>query len=529
MKQLLTLVILLATTLAASAQQQPRPRNSHEDALRKLNLAQIAISSLYVDTVDNDHLVEDAIKGMISNLDPHSSYTNADETRRMNEPLQGNFEGIGVQFNMIEDTLVVIQPVKNGPSEAAGIMSGDRIITVNDTTIAGVKMDRTEIMKRLRGPKGTQVHIGIVRRGVAKVMPFTIKRDKIPVVSLDAAYMLTPTIGLIRFDNFGATTHEEFTAALARLKDLGMQHLVLDLQSNGGGYLGAAIEIANEFLPADSLIVYTQGRSQPYAEYRARGGGRFPQGRLVVLVDEYSASASEIVAGAVQDQDRGHIVGRRTFGKGLVQRPVDLPDGSMIRLTVAHYFTPAGRNIQKPYTKGSREDYDRDLINRFNHGELTNADSIHFADSLRHTTLVKGRTVYGGGGIMPDHFIPLDTTRQTPYYRALNRSNIVGNNILRFCDDNRRRILAAYPTFARYKAEYQVPQTLIDSIISDGRRDSIAPPSEPEYTKTITRLRTFLKALIARNIWDTSEYFELMYADDPTVQKAIEIINKEEE
>ena len=388
-----------------SAQAQFKINNGDDSPLRKLNIAEISISNLYVDDVDEKKLVEDAIRGMLSKLDPHSSYMTPKEVKDANEPLSGNFEGIGVQFNMIEDTLLVIQPVTNGPSEKVGIIAGDRIVSVNDSAIAGVKMSKEEIMKRLRGPKGTKVKLGVIRQGIKDRLTFTVVRDKIPVKSVDAVYMIRPQIGYIRIGNFGATTHQEFMEGLKTLRDQGMQHLILDLQENGGGYLKAAVDIANEFLQRGDLIVYTEGRKVPRTEYKADGGGVMQQGKVVVLVDSYTASAAEIVTGAIQDQDRGIVVGRRTFGKGLVQRPLDMPDGSMIRLTIAHYYTPSGRCIQKPYKKGENRDYAMDVINRLKSGELTNPDSINFADSLKYETLRQHRTVYGGGGIMPDERI----------------------------------------------------------------------------------------------------------------------------
>jgi len=348
MRKLISLLILLCAAFApeAAMAQQTDPR---EMAVRKLLQSTIMINQMYVDTVNIDRQVEDAITGMLSKLDPHSAYSNAKDTKKLNEPLQGNFEGIGVQFNMLEDTLVVIQPVAKGPSEKVGILAGDRIVSVNDTAIAGVKMSREDIMSRLRGPKGTKVNLGVVRRGIKDVLTFTVKRDKIPVNSLDAAFMIEPGIGLVRFSNFAATTRNEVVEAIRKLQAQGMKDLILDLQGNGGGYLQAAAEVASEFLPKGDMIVFTKGRGgMNMGEFRSTGGGLFTEGRIVVLVDEYSASAAEILAGAIQDHDRGTIVGRRTFGKGLVQRPIELEDGSMIRLTIARYYTPSGRCIQKP-------------------------------------------------------------------------------------------------------------------------------------------------------------------------------------
>ena len=400
-KKILCAAILSLHLLSASAQM--RINLGGDSPLRKLQMAELAITNLYVDSVDEQKLVEDGIRGMLEKLDPHSSYSTPKEVKQMNEPLQGSFEGIGVQFNMAEDTLLVIQPVSNGPSERAGIVAGDRIVYVNDTTIAGVKMSREEIMRRLRGPKGSKVRLGIVRRAISDTLRFTIVRDKIPVHSIDATYMIRPQVGYIRIGNFGATTHDEFVfgatthdefvESMKKLLAQGMQTLILDLQENGGGYMHAAVEIANEFLQEDDLIVYTKGRSTNSVEYRARGGGLFTEGKVIILVDSYTASAAEIVSGAVQDHDRGIIVGRRTFGKGLVQRPIDLPDGSMIRLTIAHYYTPSGRCIQKPYEKGNMKDYADDMLHRLKSGELMSADSVHFADSLKCYTLKEHRVV----------------------------------------------------------------------------------------------------------------------------------------
>jgi carboxyl-terminal processing protease len=350
--------------------------------------------------------VEDAIVGMLEKLDPHSEYSNPEETKSLNEPLEGNFDGIGIQFNMLTDTLYIVQVISGGPSEKIGLRAGDRIILVNDTLIAGVKMKNTDIMKRLRGPKGTEVKVSVKRSHLAELLEFRIIRGKIPVHSMDAAYMADKTTGYIRLNRFSASSMEEIRGALEKLKKAGMSNLILDLQGNGGGYLYVANELADEFLGKDKLVVYTQGHRQPRENALSTERGTFESGRLVIMVDEYSASASEIVSGAVQDWDRGVILGRRTFGKGLVQKPIPLPDGSMIRLTIARYYTPSGRNIQKPYVGGDEKAYNRDLIDRYNRGELMSADSIHFPDSLKFNTLVSKRTVYGGGGIMPDVFIP---------------------------------------------------------------------------------------------------------------------------
>lgn len=488
---------------------------------RKLQLAEFAIANLYVDDVDEDKLVEDAIINMLEELDPHSTYSDAEEVKKLNEPLVGNFDGIGVQFNMATDTLFIIQPVSGGPSEKVGILAGDRIIEVNDTVIAGVKMSTEEIMRRLRGHKGTKVNLKIMRRGVSGLLPFTVKRDKIPVYSLDASYMMNKTTGYIRISRFAATTAEEFEKALHDLQKKGMRNLILDLQGNGGGYLNAAIEIANHMLQKGELIVYTEGKRNPRTEFNARGNGDFRDGKLVVLVDEFSASASEIVTGAIQDWDRGTVVGRRTFGKGLVQRPIDLPDGSMIRLTVARYYTPSGRCIQKPYE--SIEQYNKDLIERYNRGEMLSADSIHFPDSLKAKTLKLGRTVYGGGGIMPDYFVPIDTTYYTDYYLALRDKGAIVQENLKLIDAHRSEWKEKYKTFERFNKRFEVSDEMLEDLISLGKTLG-AEFKEDEYKTALPLIKIQLKALIARDLWDMNEYFQVINSINKTVQKGLELI-----
>ena len=493
-----------------------------KSSLRKLQLAEMAISRLYVDTVNEESLVENGIRGMLEKLDPHSSYTTARETKAMNESLNGSFEGIGVQFNMQEDTLIVIQTVTNGPSEKVGIQAGDRIIAVNDTAIAGVKMSKEEIMKRLRGPKGTKVRLTIIRRGIGERLTFLVTRAKIPVKTLDAWYMISPGIGYIRIGSFGATTYDEFMKAVNDLRAKGMNDLVLDLEDNGGGYLQAAVQVANEFLQRGDLIVYTEGRRFPRQDYKAQGNGKLRSGNVTVLVNEFTASAAEIVTGALQDQDRALVVGRRSFGKGLVQRPIDFPDGSMMRLTIAHYYTPSGRCIQKFYKKGDRKDYEMELDQRYKHGELYSADSIHFADSLKFYTLRRHRIVYGGGGIMPDVFVPLDTTLITPYHRKLAAKGIVISANLRYVDNNRKQLKKRYPDFQSFLNGFEVPRALIDEIVAEGKKQKVEPKDEAEMKQTLPYLRTQLKALIARDLWDMSEYFQIINIQNPILQKALE-------
>ena len=536
MKRILFSVLALVCSMSAmmgqgfsnvpSGDDAGRQQNELESAINKLARSTLMINAFYVDSVDTRKLVEDAINGMLSKLDPHSAYTNAKETKKFTEPLEGSFEGIGVQFNMLDDTLLVIQPVPKGPSERVGILAGDRIVSVADTAIAGVKMSREEIMSRLRGPKGSIAHLGVVRRGIKDTLTFDVKRDKIPVNSVDAAYMVTSTIGLIRFNNFAQTTHDEIVAAIKKLKGLGMKDLILDLQQNSGGYLQAAADIGSEFLEKGDMIVYTRGRSVPNQEFRSKGGGLFTEGKIACLVDEYSASAAEILSGAIQDQDRGIVIGRRTFGKGLVQRPVELGDGSMMRLTIARYYTPSGRCIQKPYEKGDRQNYAKDVINRYNNGELTNEDSIHFPDSLRYQTIRKKRPVYGGGGIMPDYFVPLDTTKYSKCYRELSAKSLVINANLKYMDKNRKKLTKQYPTFEKFKEQYQVPQDVIDDIFAEGEKQKIVPKDDADKAKATENMRLILKALVARDLWDMSEYFCIIYENDEVVSKAVEMLSE---
>ena len=410
-----------------------------------------------------------------------------------------------------------------GPSEKVGILAGDRIVSVNDTAIAGVKMSREEIMRRLRGPRDTKVKLGVVRNGIKDRLEFIVTRDKIPVSTVDAAFMVTPTVGLIRLSSFGSTSHDEVKKAIKDLQDQGMKDLILDLQQNGGGYMDAATGIASEFLPKNDLIVYTKGLRTPYKEFRAQGPGLFREGRIIVLVDEYSASASEIVTGAIQDQDRGLVVGRRTFGKGLVQKPFVLPDGSMIRLTVARYYTPSGRCIQKPYTMGDKMKYNMDVIERYNHGELTNADSIHFPDSLKYKTLRKAvpsmeRRYHAGlfhtVGYGTLHQIPSRTDGQRCHRQR--RPQVI--------DKYRKKIRRGYASFDKFKTGFETPQELIDLVLAEGEKAGVKPKDEEELQKTLPELKLQMKALIARDIWDMSEYFAVMYEENPFVKKALELL-----
>ncbi len=505
-------------------------------SLYKLLAAENEIAKHYIDEVDEKKLVEHAIRGMLEKLDPHSTYLTPEEVKKTNESLQGNFEGIGVQFQMMEDTLLVIQPVSNGPSEKVGILAGDRIVAVNDSTIAGVKMTTDEIMSRLKGPKGTVVNLTIVRRGVDDPMKFKVVRDKIPVLSLDAAYMLQPSIGYIRLNQFGAETSEEFQRALKELKKEGMDDLVLDLQGNGGGYLNAAIDIANQFLSQNKLIVYTEGRAYPRREYAAKKAGLFRKGRLVILIDEYSASASEIVAGAVQDWDRGVLVGRRTFGKGLVQRAILLPDYSMMRLTIAKYYTPTGRSIQKPYQSmtlnPSLQDsvstsYNREIYERYQNGEMIHRDSIDLNDSLRFETINLKRPVYGGGGIIPDCFVPIDTTQTTKLHRELILKGLLFQTGIKYVEANRNQLKKQYSNFEIFKREFNVDEGML-SLLETLCKEQGVKENESELKTSLPMIEVQLKALVARDLWGLNEYFQIINTLNNSVLKAIDILENED-
>ncbi|MDH6311564.1 carboxyl-terminal processing protease [Parabacteroides sp. PFB2-10] len=520
MKRIVCMCLLGAIAFSALAQNQ----NNME--ARKLQMALYAISNLYVDPADEKKLVEDAIIGMLEKLDPHSNYMDPEETKEMTEPLQGNFDGIGIQFNMLTDTLYVIQVIPGGPSEKVGLMAGDRIIMVNDTLVAGVKMKTNDIMKRLRGKKGTEVTVDVQRGKSSELIKFHIIRDKIPVYSLDAAYMVDKTTGYIKLNRFALSSMEEYQEAFAKLQKKGMKDLILDLQGNGGGYLNVAIDLADEYLDKGKLIVYTEGNQQPREEGKATPRGDFEQGKLVVLVDEGSASASEIVAGAIQDWDRGVIVGRRTFGKGLVQKPIPLPDGSMIRLTVSRYFTPAGRSIQKPYENGKGEDYAHDLIDRYNRGELMSADSIHFPDSMKFTTLVTDRVVYGGGGIMPDIFVPVDTTRSSLYHRKVVAAGLVNRVAMNYLDENRKEMTRKYKYFNVYKDEFVVPQSMLDELIRLATEADIEYDEE-QFLLAKELITLQLKALVARDMYEMNEYFQIINDENDSLQAALRLIHEE--
>ena len=517
MKKISILLILASLTLFSHSQ------TTSSLQFRKLTNAMSAITNLYVDTVNEKKLVERSIEAMLKELDPHSSYIPREEVDRVNEPLEGSFDGVGIQFQILEDTLLVVQTIAGAPAEKVGVQAGDKIIYIGDELIAGIKVQNSDIMKRLRGQKGTEVLVKIKRGQNADLIDFIITRDKIPIYSIDANYMIGKDIGYIKINNFGATTVEEFQKALHQLKRNGMKHLILSLQGNGGGYLNAAYQLADEFLGKEKLIVYTQGLNQPKSVMTATAQGNFENGKLIVLVDEYSASASEIVSGAIQDWDRGIVMGRRTFGKGLVQRQLPLVDGSMLRLTTARYYTPTGRCIQKPYKDGV-DKYEKDLLNRFKHGELLHADSIHFPDSLQYETLQLKRTVYGGGGIMPDIFVPFDTTRYTDYHRKIVARGIIIKVAIKYVDKNKKELNKKYSKFEKFDKAFETSNELLDQLKAEADKAEIEFNQEQfDLAKPLMSLQ--IKALIARDLWTMNEYYRVIDAENESLQKAIEILN----
>jgi carboxyl-terminal processing protease len=484
------------------------------------------VEGYYVDSADVDKLTEKAIVHLLSELDPHSVYISKDEVDKMNEPLQGNFEGIGISFNIYKDTLLITSIIPGGPSEKVGIRAGDRIVSVDGDNIAGTGITNSDVFDMLRGEKGTTVEIKVMRRSADEMLDFTIIRDKIPIYSLDASYMLDNETGFIKLNKFSATTTEEFTQAVEELKSQKMRNLILDLRGNGGGYLKTAIEIADHFLDGNRMIVYTDGMNDPRRDYKSTSKGVFREGNLVILVDESSASASEIVSGAVQDWDRGLIIGRRSFGKGLVQKPYFLTDGSMVRLTTAHYYTPSGRGIQKPYNNGVDE-YRREYMDRFSSGQLFSVDSIILPDSLKFQTLVNGRNVFGGGGIMPDIFIPMDTSSYNRYYNRLRRNNIIYNFVLDYVDSNRSNLQKQYPNFNQFNKDFSVTSEMVEKIIAQGEIEGIER-DEASLSFTLNSMATEIKALIARDIYSRNEFYRIIFQDDDAIIKALEVIENKE-
>lgn len=519
MKKLFLLVLLLTAIGRASGQTMELTPS------QKLRAAEGLIESFYVEDVDGQELAAEAIRAMLKTLDPHSSYTTPDETKEFTTPLEGKFSGIGITFNMLEDTVYVIQTITGGPSQKVGILPGDRIVAANDTVLAGKKMKNTDVMKHLRGPEGTDVRLR-VKRG-EELIDFDLVRAEIPIYSVDEAFMADPTTGYIAVSRFGESTAREVREAIARLRKQGMKNVIIDLSGNGGGYLGAAFDMAGEFLPKNTPVVSTSGRSVPAQTFVTEEQGDFLDGRVVVIANQYTASAAEILSGALQDNDRGLVVGRRTFGKGLVQRPFPFPDGSMIRLTTSRYYTPSGRCIQKPYEKGRTEEYQLDMLNRMSSGELWHEDSIPRPDSLRYETLKKHRTVYGGGGITPDVFVPVDTSYYSPYYRDLMAKAIFNRAVVGYVDSHRGELKKEYPTEETFYADFKVPDALTQDLIERATKAGIEFKAE-EWERSAPLARAIMKGLICRDLFEKGSYYRAVAPLVPDYVEALKLINDKE-
>ncbi len=479
------------------------------------------VNNEYVDDAKTEVLVEDAIQHMLGKLDPHSSYISAQDQVAANEDLRGNFEGIGIEYNIFHDTLVVVAALSGGPSESVGLRSGDKIVKVNDTNIAGIGISNLDVQRHLKGPKGTEVKIEVIRRDANEPILFTIIRDKIPQFSVDASYMVTPDIGYIKVNRFSQTTHEEMKEAISKLKREGMEKLIIDLQGNGGGYLDQAVGIADEFLPKGEKIVFTKGQETKYnEEHFASEQGDFEQGDLIILVNESSASASEIVAGALQDNDRALIVGRRSYGKGLVQRPFNLNDGSEVRLTISRYYTPSGRSIQKPYD--DLDEYEKDISKRYKHGEFFSADSVKFNDSLKYETQ-HGRSVYGGGGIMPDYFVPLDTTSASKYFNQLFNANILREFAFTFAEQNQAQLTEK--GYKAYLESFEVTDAMLSRVVVMGIKNKIEAQAA-DLAKNKRLFQVYLKAEIARNVWDNQSFYPIINETNEILQQAIKMFDR---
>lgn len=582
LKSILAILIILAFQFSVLGQDVQRNSRKFERMLR-------LIESFYVDTANIEKLTEKAIVSMLQDLDPHSVYISKDEVAKMNEPLEGNFEGIGISFNIFQDSLLVVSTIQGGPSEKVGMMAGDRIVTIDGKNVAGIGLKNDDVTKMLRGKKGTRVNVQIKRNGVAELLDFSIIRDKIPIYSLDASYMINKETGYIKLSRFANTTMTEFHEAMAKLKEQKLKNLILDLRGNGGGFLHIASELSDEFLPDNYMVVYTQNHKGDKEIFNATDKGSFEKGKLIVLIDEGSASASEIVAGAVQDWDRGVLIGRRTYGKGLVQRPFALTDTSLVRLTTAHYYIPSGRCIQRPYDKGVDE-YRADIALRGLSGELFNADSIHFTDSLKYETLVNKRTVYGGGGVMPDIFIKLDTSKHYVYLNELSRKSVILNFTTGYIDRNRETIKTQYPTFKQFKEQFELSDNDMKALFEEGEKNNVSTEikdtvsvivsaftrqlelakektptsgsvkSQPTFEQfsdnfKITDTEKFfnetiaaeekrrkesiefitpiikrqVKAIIARDLYTKDSLYEILNEDDKAIEKALEIIDNSKE
>lgn len=524
-RKILYTLTLAIVCIAAATDIYAQRRELTPD--QKLRMAQALIQSYYVEDVDGKQLTDEAIKAMLKTLDPHSSYTDADETKELTQPLEGKFSGIGIQFNAATDTVYVIQTVSGGPSEKVGIRPGDRIIAADDSIIAGRKLPNSAILKILRGEKGSKVRLKVKRAGVPELIEFVVTRDDIPIHSVDAAYMANDSTGYIRVSRFAEDTANEVAEAVEKLRKNGMRNLIIDLQDNGGGYLGAAVELASEFLSKGDPVVYTKGLHSAPAYFNLEKDGKYRDMRVVVMVNQYSASASEILSGALQDNDRGLIVGRRTFGKGLVQRPFPFPDGSMIRLTTARYYTPSGRSIQKHYEKGQGEEYMLDMLNRYKSGELWSADSIHQVDSLRYETLHNHRPVYGGGGIMPDVFVSVDTMFFSPYYRDLNAKGVINQFCLNYVDANREKLIKEYPTDDSFIEHFEITPELEQQLIAAGTKEKVEF-NEEQWLRSRDYVLAVIKGLLSRDLYEDGSALRAINPLIPDYREALELINDTE-
>jgi carboxyl-terminal processing protease len=515
-EKILPVIALLMFSLSASSQ-------GLSEETFKIGRTLGLIDAFYVDTANLSNLAEKAIVEMLKNLDPHSTYISAKDVKEMNEPLNGNFEGIGVQFNLLRDSIIIIEPIAGGPSEKVGIRAGDRITMINNEKVTGISISTSGVRSRLMGPKGTKVNIAVYRKGEKGLLDFSIIRDKIPINSLDASYMLDKETGYIKLNKFAATTEKEFADAVELLKKSKMQNLILDLRGNGGGYMVAATNLANMFFPDKKLVVYMSGRKTPRQDYNSTGNGSLSSARLVILTDETTASASEILSGAIQDWDRGVIMGRRSFGKGLVQNGFYLTDGSMIRLTIARYFTPSGRSIQRPYTDGY-DKYISNFVERYSDGEMLSADSIKFPDSLKYKTLVNKRVVYGGGGIMPDVFVAMDTSYNSLYFRKLLGKNVLNTFILDYFDKNRTRLTSQYKTFDDFKDNFNFTQDEIKAMIAKGETEGVKF-NEEQFNISRDEILLAMKGLLATNVWQVNEYFRIVNTKDKVIESALNVIS----
>jgi carboxyl-terminal processing protease len=521
MKKLLSSISLIVALGSTSMHGQIKNPSETTD---KFSTLLNYIDLMYVDTVNASLLTEKAIVHMLEELDPHSVYLSKEEVAAANEPLQGSFDGIGVQFQILHDTIQVVEPIQGGPSEKLGIRSGDKIVVIDSQNVAGIGIKNSDVMKKLKGPKGTKVTVGIERNRERELLYYTIVRDKIPIYSTDASYMAAPGIGYIKISRFAQTTAEEMRKAITDLRAEGMKDLIVDLQDNGGGLLDIAVEMCDEFISGDRLLVYTEGRSYPRDERRANAEkkGIFETGRLIILIDESSASASEILSGAIQDWDRGLIIGRRSFGKGLVQRPVRLPDGSMVRLTVQKYFTPSGRCIQKSYDDGLAE-YEKDKEKRFKNGELFSLDSLNLPDSLKYFTNLKKRTVFGGGGILPDIFVPLDTSENSNYFSEMLRTGVNNDWVMEYTNVNRVRLLEQYPTLKDFSEKYQLPENAMPEMIARLTEKKVEY-NEKQFKTSEHAIGLRTKALIARNLYDGEAFYYFINELNPALKKAVQVL-----